>query len=75
MITYETKVKSWGNSMGVVLPKKVFEKDLAVGKKVRISVSPVKELKAGDLFGAIPGIADNIEKDLKEIDKEFDDLE
>jgi antitoxin component of MazEF toxin-antitoxin module len=74
MISYETKVKQWGNSMGVVLPKRVFE-SISVGKRVCISVSPAKELTGRRIFGKMPNIASMTQKEMDEIDAELDDLE
>jgi hypothetical protein len=34
-----------------------------------------RELKAGDLFGALPSIASMIQEEMDEIDRELDDLD
>jgi len=51
----ESVIKSWGNSAGVVVPKKIMEKeDLKVGQKVEILIRP-ETPKMGDLFGILKG--------------------
>lgn len=48
----EVVVKRWGNSMGVVLPKEVVEKeDLKENQRVLIEV--VKEADLTDIFGTL----------------------
>jgi hypothetical protein len=76
MITCEARLKQWGNSVGVILPKsKLREEGLEANKMVKIMISPAKELTAGDIFGKMPGLGGMAQKDLDEMDKELDDLE
>ena len=51
-MTIEVTVKRWGNSMGIVLPKEVVEKEkLKENKKITISI--IKEADLSDIFGLI----------------------
>ena len=76
MITCETKLKRWGNSVGVVIPKsKLRDEGLEEDGMVKIMVSPVKELTVGDIFGRMPGISSMSQKDMDDMDRELDDLE
>ena len=73
MISYETRLKSWGNSIGIVVPKgKLRESEISENAKVKVTISPVKTITAGDLFGSFPGIAKNLGSGLREIDREFE---
>ncbi|MFH1440195.1 MAG: hypothetical protein ABIG89_06505 [Candidatus Woesearchaeota archaeon] len=54
MFECETVVKSWGNSLGVVLPKKkVAKENISVNQKVRIIVTSQKKLTAREIFGKL----------------------
>ena len=53
-IGIEVKVKKWGNSMGVILPKWVVEKEkLKENQKIRLSI--IKETDLSDIFGVLKG--------------------
>ena len=50
----ETQVKKWGNSLGVILPKELVEKQhLKENDKVDILI--VKEADLSDMYGALKG--------------------
>jgi len=52
MIEYETRLKKWGNSIGLIVPKEALKKDsLRPNQKVRAIITPVKTLRVRDLFG------------------------
>ena len=54
MIEHETKLKAWGNSIGIVLPKEEIKKEgLQVDQKVKVIITPVKTLKVKDIFGKL----------------------
>ena len=49
----KSKLKRWGNSFGVVVPKKIVEKEgLKEGEEVEISVRKASDIK--QLFGKYP---------------------
>lgn len=74
MISCETKLKTWGNSYGVVIPKSLVKRGgFKKGCAVKITLNPVDETTVEDIFGRMPKVAKNIEKSLAEIDKELDD--
>ena len=49
----KSKIKRWGNSFGVLVPKEIVEKEgLKEGEEVEISVRKVSDIK--HLFGKYP---------------------
>ncbi len=73
MIEYETRLKKWGNSMGVVIPKeKIKHENLREEQPVRVIVSTVKPVKVRDIFGMLKGWKKSTKKIAKEADKELD---
>ena len=72
MIEHETRLKAWGNSIGVVLPKEDIKKEgLHVDQKVKIVITPVKTLKVKDIFGKLK-FKKSTKELLKEVDEELD---
>jgi len=54
MIEYETSLKSWGNSIGVIIPKEELQKEnLSVNNNVTVIVMQTKKVKVKDLFGKL----------------------
>ncbi|MBS3143072.1 AbrB/MazE/SpoVT family DNA-binding domain-containing protein [Candidatus Woesearchaeota archaeon] len=54
-MAFEVKVKKWGNSLGVVIPREVIaEKRLREGERIALEVFKVGNLK--DLFGKYPDL-------------------
>ena len=65
-LTVETKTRKWGNSLGIVLPKELVDKEhLYENEKVRVFV--VREHTLADSFGALKG-------KLKMTGQEFKDM-
>jgi antitoxin component of MazEF toxin-antitoxin module len=53
MITSKSRVKRWGNSFGVLIPKEMVEKEgLKEGEEVGVSVVKTSDIK--HLFGKYP---------------------
>ena len=72
MIEHETRLKAWGNSIGIVLPKEDIKKQgLRVDQKVKVIITPVKTLKVKDIFGKLK-LKINTKELLKEVDEELD---
>ena len=72
MIEHETKLKAWGNSIGVVIPKEDIKKEgLHVDQKVKVIITPVRTLKVKDIFGKLK-LGINTKELLKEVDGELD---
>lgn len=73
MIEYETVLKTWGNSVGVVVPKDSLKREkLPPNSKVRITVAPAKKLKVKDIFGKLSSWKKPTGKMLSEIRKDLD---
>ena len=69
MIEVTAKTKEWGNSVGVILPKKL---GFRVGQEVHMHVeSPKRVTRVKDIFGMIAFKRD-VKSLMKEIDKELD---
>ena len=74
METKDIKVRKWGNSFGIVIPKDIIEKqDIKEGITVRINIQVKDKTTAKDIFGILKG---RIKKDtdvlLKEVNKDFE---
>jgi len=73
MIEYETKVKKWGNSMGIILPKEEVKREkLREKQSVRVIISPVKSIRVKDIFGKLKGWKKPTKRITKEANKELD---
>ncbi len=69
METFVAVARKWGNSKGVVLPKKV---NVEAGEEVIVTVQRTKGMaKVKDFFGKLKNPA-NTARSLKQIDKELD---
>ncbi len=51
-MTIEVKVRRWGNSLGVILPKEFAEKEMLEENK-KIIIKIVKEADLSDIFGLV----------------------
>ena len=76
MISSTGKLRAWGNSIGIILPKnELKEKNLGVNDEVVITIikkkSPLQEA-FGKLKGHKPKTNKSTDDLLKEIDREFD---
>jgi len=72
MIEHETRLKAWGNSIGIVLPKEDIKKEgLHVDQKVKVVITPVKTLKVKDIYGKLK-FNKSTEQIMKEIDEDLD---
>ena len=69
-----TKVKKWGNSLGIILPKKVVDnEDIEENSEVSITIQSIKKAKVKDIFGALKNWRINAQKFKDEIRKEESD--
>lgn len=74
MIEMETKTKRWGNSLGVIIPRKLAEEaGLSEEEKVRVVIQKQKGVvKVKDIFGKLKGWKKPTSQIMKEVDKELD---
>ena len=75
MMRSETKLKAWGNSVGIVLPKKELQQEgLTVDDEVEITLKK-KTNVLREVFGTLKGVKGKTNKTtdqlLKEMDEEF----
>jgi antitoxin component of MazEF toxin-antitoxin module len=55
MTMVESKIKNWGNSFGVIIPKEVIKHEkLHEGDIIKIDIIPGKKVDAFGLFKGIP---------------------
>ena len=73
MIECETKLKEWGNSFGIVIPKdKIIAEGIKPDDKIKVLITKKNDsLKVKDIFGTIRWKT-KTDKLLEEIDKEFE---
>ena len=72
MIERETKLRAWGNSIGLVIPKEdVRKENLHPDQKVKVIITPIESVKVKDIFGKLK-LKKNTEQIMKETDKELD---
>ncbi len=76
MIRSETRLKAWGNSIGVVLPKDALKEDnLSIDDEVEVIVKK-KSNPLKNAFGKLKGFkaksGKSTEEILKEVDKELE---
>ena len=70
MEVIDARVKRWGNSFGIVLPRVIVENEgLKDGSSVEISVRAKNKTKVKDIFGLLKG---RLKKDTEEIMKDTD---
>ncbi|MFQ5531823.1 MAG: AbrB/MazE/SpoVT family DNA-binding domain-containing protein [Candidatus Nanoarchaeia archaeon] len=72
-----TKVKKWGNSLGVILPKKVVNSEnIKEGLEVNITIQPKNKMTVKDLFefaekNKLPRLKKTTEQIMREVDEEL----
>ncbi len=68
------KVKKWGNSFGIVLPKTLVDnQQLKEGAEIEILVQAKNKTRVKDVFGILKGkIKRDTESLLKEVDRDFE---
>ena len=53
-MTIQVRVKRWGNSFGIVLPKEFVERE-RLKENEKISINLIKEVDLSDIFGSLKG--------------------
>ncbi len=72
MIERETKLRVWGNSIGLVIPKEdVIKENLHPDQKVKVIITPIKTVKVKDILGRLK-FKKSTEEIIKDVDKELD---
>ncbi len=74
MIECEAKIRKWGNSFGIVLPKKCIEENkILPDDKVKVVITAIdKRGAASKLWAKLPSWKTKSEELEKFVDKEFD---
>ena len=68
-----TKVKKWGNSFGIVLPKNVIDdKKIKEGSEIDITINLSNTTKVKDIFGILKELKKDTKKILEKTDEEFE---
>jgi antitoxin component of MazEF toxin-antitoxin module len=75
METTEAKVKKWGNSFGIIIPKEIIDKQqIKEGVTVKINIQTNNKSTAGDIFGILKKKLNRDTDDLlKEVNEDFED--
>jgi len=73
METINVKVKKWGNSLGVVLPRDILNNEnIEEGSDIEISVRAKHKTKVKDIFGMLKGkLTRDTDEVLREVDLEL----
>ena len=73
METKDLKIKKWGNSFGIIIPKDIVEKqNIREGITVRVNIQAKNRTKVKDIFGALKSkLKRNTDDILKEVNKDF----
>jgi antitoxin component of MazEF toxin-antitoxin module len=73
MIQCKTRLISWGNSVGVAIPKaKLAKEHLSIDEKVQVVIRPVSSIKVKDLYGAVKQWKKPTRQIMKEVDEDLD---
>lgn len=72
----KTKIRKWGNSFGIVIPKEIInDKGIKENSEVSVTIEPSDRMTVGDLMGLAKKFKlkrkGNTQKILDEIDKEL----
>ena len=55
MTMEESKVKQWGNSLGLIIPKEIVKlEDINVGDTVKVEITKEKRIDAFGMFKGMP---------------------
>lgn len=68
-MTTEVMTKKWGNSIGVVLPRELVEKQ-HIKENQKIIINVVREADLSDIFGSVKGKLKMSGQKLKDLAKE-----
>lgn len=64
MVMTEAKIKQWGNSLGLIIPKEIVKlEDLGEGDIVKVDISKEKRIDAFGLFRGSPSFSKEDEAD------------
>ena len=72
-----TKVKKWGNSFGITLPKRIIDKEnITEGSEINITVQPKHKMTVGDLLefskkNCLPKLKKSTDEIMGEVDRDL----
>lgn len=67
-----TKIKKWGNSLGVILPNELVKsQNLKEGLDIEIHITTPQKTKVKDIFGALKDWKKDTDEIMREVDKEL----
>lgn len=74
MIEIKSKLRKWGNSFGVIIPRKELEKmSFNEGDEICLFINPVEKNVLKEMFGTFK-FKKSTSKLLQEVDKELQDI-
>lgn len=67
------RVRKWGNSFGVILPRVIANQPVHEGMEIEVTLQPKNKTKVKDVFGMLKKELRNVDtaKALKEVDETF----
>ena len=72
MLQYKARLRNWGNSLGVVVPKEeAIKQKLQPDQEVNVMITPSKTLKVKDIYGKLK-FKKSTDQIMKEIDEDLD---
>jgi len=75
MIEIKTKLRKWGNSLGIVVPQKALNSKFKEGDEVSVFLRKEREVDFRDIFGALKGWRIDAQKVKDELRKEEFEIE
>ena len=64
MVMTETKIKQWGNSLALIIPKEIAKREeLSAGDTVKVDISKEKRVDAFGMFRGAPSFSKEDEGD------------
>jgi len=74
METINTKVKKWGNSLGIILPADIVRNnEIREGTDIEVRINTKNKTKAREIFGILKGkLTRDTDDLLKEVDRDLE---
>ncbi len=73
-MTIQVRLRRWGNSMGIILPKEIVDRQ-RLKENEKVSISIIKETDLSSIFGSLKNLKLDAQKFKDEMRKEEWDLE
>jgi antitoxin component of MazEF toxin-antitoxin module len=77
MLKIETVVRKWGNSLGIILPKEIVDREsIREGNEINLNITPNNTTTVADLFALskkmrLPKLKKSTQKIMREVDRQL----